>query len=27
LHGFAKGVFGSGGFLGRRHRAIRTRRA
>ena len=27
LHGFAKGVFGSGGFLGGRHRAIRTRRA
>ena len=27
LHGFAKGVFGSGGFLGGRHRAIRARRA
>src|SRR6516164_1431547 len=27
LHGFAKGVFGSGGFLGGRHWAIRTRRA
>jgi hypothetical protein len=27
LHGFAKGVFGGGGFLRGRHRAIRTRRA
>ena len=27
LDGFAKGVFGGGGFLGGRHRAIRTRRA
>jgi len=27
LHGFAKGVFGRGGFLRGRHRAIRTRRA
>src|SRR4029077_18944478 len=27
LHGFAKGVFGGGGFLRSRHRAIRTRLA
>src|SRR6202022_1806560 len=27
LHGFAKGVFGGGGFLRGRHQAIRTRRA
>src|SRR4029077_19203304 len=27
LHGFAKGVFGGGGFLRGWHRAIRTRRA
>src|ERR1700692_3769105 len=27
LHGFAKCVFGGGGFLWGRHRAIRTRRA
>jgi hypothetical protein len=27
LHGFAKGVFGGGGFFWGRHRAIRTRRA
>jgi hypothetical protein len=27
LHGFAKGVFGGGGFLRAWHRAIRTRRA
>jgi hypothetical protein len=27
LHGFTQGVFGGGGFLRGRHRAIRTRRA